>query len=73
MTKPCVVLSDADYATEDALRHIKWLNEKTKQLQAAMTHTPPAEDHKKNEEEFGRAVGDENLRNNIQLDNVEGD
>ena len=73
LTKPCVVFTDADYATEEALRHIKWLNEKTKQLQAAMTQTPPEEDEKKNEEEFGRAVGDENLRNNLQLDNIEGD
>ena len=73
LTKPCVVFTDADYATEEALNHIKWLNEKTKQLQAAMTQTPPEEDEKKNEEEFGRAVGDENLRNNLQLDNIEGD
>ena len=73
LTKPCVVFTDADYATEEAIRHIKWLNEKTKQLQAAMTQTPPEEDEKKNEEEFGRAVGDENLRNNLQLDNIEGD
>ena len=73
LTKPCVVFTDADYATEEALNHIKWLNEKTKQLKAAMTQTPPEEDEKKNEEEFGRAVGDENLRNNLQLDNIEGD
>lgn len=73
LTKPCVVFTDADYATEEAIRHIKWLNEKTKQLQEAMTQTPPEEDEKKNEEEFGRAVGDENLRNNLQLDNIEGD
>ena len=32
LTKPCVVFTDADYATEEAIRHIKWLNEKTKQL-----------------------------------------
>ena len=73
LTKPCVVFTDADYATEEAIRHIEWLNEKTKQLQDAMTATPPEEDEKKNEEEFGRAVGDENLRNNLQLDNIEGD
>ena len=73
MTKPCVVFTDVDYATEEALNHIKWLNEKTKQLQDAMTATPPEEDEKANEEEFGRAVGDENLRSNLQLDNIEGD
>ena len=73
LTKPCVVFTDADYATEEALNHIKWLNEKTKQLQAAMTQTPPEEDEKKNEEEFGRAVGDENLRNTLALEKVEED
>ena len=73
LTKPCVVFTDADYATEEAIRHTKWLTEKTKQLKAAMTQTPSEEDEKKNEEEFGRAVGDENLRNNLQLDNIEGD
>ena len=73
LTKPCVVFTDVDYATDEALNHIKWLNEKTKQLQDAMTATPPEEDDKANEEEFGRAVGDENLRSNLQLDNIEGD
>lgn len=73
LTKPCVVFTDMDYATEEALHHIKWLNEKTKQLQDAMTATPPEEDEKANEEEFDRAVGDENLRSNLRLDNIEGD
>ena len=73
LTKPCVVFTDADYAMEEALNHIKWLNDKAKLLQDAMTATPPEEDEKANEEEFGRAVGDENLRTNIQLDNVQED
>ena len=73
LTKPCVVFTDADYATEEALKHLEWLKEKTKQLQAAMTQTPPEEDEKKNEEEFGRAVGDENLRNTLTLDKAEED
>ena len=73
LTKPCVVFTDADYAKKAADEHSKWLDEKLKQLRAAMTQTPPEEDEKKNEEEFGRAVGDENLRNNLQLDNIEGD
>ena len=73
LTKPCVVFTDADYAMEEALNHIKWLNDKAKLLQDTMTVTPPEENEKANEEEFGRAVGDENLRNNLQLDNIEGD
>ena len=73
LTKPCVVFTDVDDALEEALKHIKWLNDKARQLQGAMTVTPPEEDEKANEEEFGRAVGDENLLTNIQLDNVEGD
>ena len=73
LTKPCVVFTDADYAMEEALNHIKWLNDRAKLLQDTMTVTPPEENEKANEEEFGRAVGDENLRNNLQLDNIEGD
>ena len=38
-----------------------------------MTQTPPEEEEKKNEEEFGRAVGDENLRNTLALEKVEED
>ena len=73
LTKPCVVFTDADYAMEEALNHIKWLNDKAKLLQDTMTVTPPEENEKANEEEFGRAVGDENLRTNFQLDNVKED
>ena len=73
LTKPCVVFTDADYAMEEALNHIKWLNDKAKLLQDTMTVTPPEEDEKANEEEFGRAIGNENLRTNIQLGNVKGD
>ena len=68
-----MVFTDADYAMEEALNHIKWLNDKAKLLQDTMTVTPPEENEKANEEEFGRAVGNENLRNNLQLDNIEGD
>ena len=73
LTKPCVVFTDADYAMEEALNHIKWLNDKAKLLQDTMTVTPPEENEKANEEEFGRAVGDENLRNKLQLYNIGGD
>lgn len=73
LTRPCVVFTDTDYALEAAERHLGWLEEKNRQLKAAIEQTPPEEDEKKNEEEFGRAVGDENLRNNLQLDNIEGD
>ena len=73
ITRPCIVFTDANYAMETAQKHLNWLEEKTKQLKAAIGQTPPEEDEKKNEEEFGRAVGDENLRNNLQLDNIEGD
>lgn len=73
ITKPCVVFTDVNYAIEEALKHVKWLNEKSQQLLGAMTQTPPEEDEKANAEEFGRAVGDEEIRNNITLDNTEGD
>lgn len=73
LTKPCVAFIDADYAVKAAIEHSEWLWEKEMQLWEAMTATPPEEDEKANEEEFGRAVGDENLRSNLQLDNIEGD
>lgn len=65
LTKPCVVFTDADYATEEAIKHVKWLNDKAIQLQQAMTTPPPEEDEKSNEEEFGRAIADENLREHL--------
>lgn len=56
ITKPCVVFTDSDYAMEEANRHIKWLNEKSKQLMAAMATPAPEEDEQTVAEEFGRAV-----------------
>lgn len=55
ITKPCVVFTDSDYAMQEADKHIKWLNEKSKQLMEAMSKPAPEEDEKANAEEFGRA------------------
>lgn len=60
ITKPCVVFTDADYAMQEADRHIKWLNEKSKQLLQAMSTPPPEEDQKAIAEENGRAIDQEN-------------
>lgn len=73
ITKPCVVFTDTDYAVEEALRHVKWLNEKTQQLRDIMTQTPPEEDEKANEVEFGNAIMDENIREIITADNTKVD
>ncbi len=60
ITKPCVVFTDSNYAMQEADRHIKWLNEKSKQLMEAMSAPVPEEDEKANAEEFGRAIDAEN-------------
>lgn len=60
ITKPCVVFTDSNYAMEEADKHIKWLNEKTKQLMTAMSEPVPEEDEKANTEEFGRAIDADN-------------
>lgn len=61
VTKPCVVFTDVDYACEEALKHIEWLNEKAKDLQLAMTTPPEEEDEKKVAEYFGDAISTDNL------------
>lgn len=63
ITKPCVVFTDSNYAMEEANRHIKWLDEKSKQLMTAMSEPTPGEDEKANAEEFGRAIDAENAAN----------
>lgn len=60
ITKPCVVFTDSNYAMQEADRHIKWLDEKSKQLMEAMSAPAPEEDEKANAEEFGRAIDAEN-------------
>lgn len=60
ITKPCVVFTDSNYAMHEADMHIKWLNEKSKQLMEAMLAPVPEEDEKANAEEFGRAIDAEN-------------
>ena len=72
LTKPCVVFTDMDYAIEEALKHIKWLDDKTKQLQEAMTLSISEEDVKANEEAFGEAINTENFISVVN-DNKEGD
>lgn len=72
ITKPCVVFTDMDYAIEEALKHIKWLDEKTKQLQEAMTSSLSEEDIKANEEAFGEAISTDNFISVVN-DNKEGE
>lgn len=60
ITKPCVVFTDSNYAMQEADKHIKWLNEKSKQLMEAMSSPIPEEDEKAVSEEFGRAIDAEN-------------
>lgn len=62
ITKPCVVFTDSDYAIQEADKHVKWLDQKAKQLLEAST-TPPEEDQKEIAQEFGRAIDRENTIN----------
>lgn len=71
VTKPCVVFTDADYACDEAIKHTEWLKEKTEELKDVMFSTPPEEDTKANEEEFGRAIAEENLLGNIKIEDEE--
>lgn len=73
ITKPCVVFTDSNYAMEEADKHIKWLNEKSKQLMEAMSAPVSEEDEKANEEEFGRAIDADNASNilNDEIENNE--
>lgn len=66
ITKPCVVFTDSNYAMEEADRHIKWLEEKSKQLMAAMSSPISEEDEKANAEEFGRAIDSDNVEKLIE-------
>lgn len=63
ITKPCVVFTDLDYAMQEAVKHIDWLNEMSGTLLDAMSKTPPEEDEKANAEAFGEAVDTENFSN----------
>lgn len=63
ITKPCVVFTDSNYAMEEANRHIKWLDEKSKLLMKTMSEPAPEEDEKAVAEEFGRAIDAENAAN----------
>lgn len=66
ITRPCVVFTDANYAMKAAQEHMDWLDEKLKQLRAAMTQTPPEEDEKANAVAFGEAIDTENFLNVMQ-------
>lgn len=70
ITKPCVVFTDSDYAMIEADRHIKWLNEKSRQLMKAMSAPALEEDEKANAEEFGRAIDMENAAIELGKDGV---
>ena len=66
ITKPCVVFTDANYAAEEASRHMDWLIKKTDELKNSMTTTPPEEDEKANAVAFGEAIDTENFLNVMQ-------
>lgn len=66
ITKPCVVFTDANYATEEATRHMDWLRKKSDELMKAMNTTPPEDDEKANAEAFGEAIDTENFLNVMQ-------
>lgn len=70
ITKPCVVFTDSDYALQEADRHVKWLNEKSKQLMEAMSAPAPEEDEKANAEEFGRAIDAEAATKALEKEDV---
>lgn len=70
ITKPCVVFTDSDYAMKEADNHIKWLNEKSRQLMESMSAPVPEEDEKANAEEFGRAVDAENAARTWEQESI---
>lgn len=71
ITKPCVVFTDSNYAMDEANRHIKWLDEKSKQLMEAMSAPVSEEDEKANAEEFGRAIDAENAASILAVENAD--
>lgn len=71
ITKPCVVFTDSNYAMQEADKHIKWLNEKSKQLMEAISSPVPEEDEKLNAEEFGRAIDAENAAFVLDAENAD--
>lgn len=70
ITKPCVIFTDSDYAMQEANRHVKWLNEKSKQLMETMAAPPHEEDEKANAEEIGHAIDVENAASILNVENL---
>ena len=73
METPCIAFASYDIAVSRTNEFLQKLKDLGVKLNEVMNTPPPEEDEKANAVEFGRAVGDEYIRNNITLDNTEGD
>ena len=73
MTTPCIAFASYDIAVERANEFIAKMKDFGVKLKETMNTPPPEEDEKANAVEFGRAIADENLRNVLSSENIEGD